>query len=150
MGSPQDVAVDASGNVVIADNGFSDGPDKSYGAQLRVVAKRSGTFYGRKMIGGDIYSVAGHATGVGFSGDGGPATKAALGESIGGVRVDRAGNLVFGDDSDFRVRVVAAHTGRFYGKNMTAGDIYTVAGMASAASPEMAGRPPAPSFAPLV
>src|SRR5260370_212476 len=41
----------------------------------RVVAARSGPFYGRAMPAGDIYPVAGDGT-AGFSGDGGPATSA--------------------------------------------------------------------------
>jgi hypothetical protein len=41
------------------------------------------------------------------------------------VAVDRAGNLVI---ADYRVQVVAARTGTFYGRAMTAGHIYPVAG----------------------
>lgn len=59
-------------------------------------------------------------------GDGGPAAGAGLGTC--GVAVDHAGNLVIADDSDSRIRVVAAATARFYGEAMTAGHIYTVAG----------------------
>ena len=42
--------------------------------------------------------------------------------------VDAAGNLVFCDERDNRIRVVAAATGTFYGQAMTAGDISTIAG----------------------
>ena len=49
----------------------------------------------------------------GFSGDGGPATSAEL--SLQGVAVDAAGNLLIADSGNARVRVVAAHTGTFYG-----------------------------------
>jgi len=120
LSDPGDVAVDPSGNLVIADS--------LDGARLRVVAARTGTFYGQAVKAGDIYRVAGYAHGLGYSGDGGPATKAALGKYIGAVRVDRAGNLVFADSSDNSIRVVAAISGTFYGQAMTAGDIYTVAG----------------------
>ncbi|HEV2450642.1 MAG TPA: hypothetical protein VGS62_01790, partial [Streptosporangiaceae bacterium] len=83
-------------------------------------------FYGRAMTAGDIYTVAG--TGKrGFSGDGGPAASAQLGEPS-GVLVDGAGNLLIADTFNSRVRVVAVRTGTFYGRAMTAGDIYTVAG----------------------
>ncbi len=101
---------------------------------IRIIAAGTGTFYGQAMTAGDIYTIAGHG-GCGYSGDGGPATRARLG-LVTGVAVDRAGNIVFSDmgASSFlgkggpRVRVVAARTGRYYGIAMRAGDIYTVAG----------------------
>jgi hypothetical protein len=114
---PEGVKVDASGNLVIAD---------AFDNRVRVVAASTGTFYGRAMTGGDIYTVAGDGT-AGFAGDGGPATAAEL-NTPAGVVVDGAGNLVIADQGNNRVRVVAASTGRFYGRAMTAGHIYTVAG----------------------
>ena len=113
---PEGVAVDAAGNLLIADGGNN---------RVRVVAHKTGTFYGQPMTAGDIYTVAGDGT-SGFSGDGGPATSAGL--SLRGVAVDAAGNLLIADIFNRRVRVVAASTGTFYGQAMTAGDIYTVAG----------------------
>jgi hypothetical protein len=44
------------------------------------------------------------------------------------VIADASGNVVIADQSDNRIRVVAAATGTFYGRAMTAHDIYTVAG----------------------
>jgi hypothetical protein len=41
------------------------------------------------------------------------------------VAADAAGNLVIADMSNDRIRVVAASTGTFYGKAMTAGDIFS-------------------------
>jgi sugar lactone lactonase YvrE len=113
---PQDVAVDAAGNLLIADTGNN---------RIRVVAESTGTFYGQPMTAGDIYTVAGGGTNG--LGDGGPATKAELGDP-GSVAVDAAGNLLIADTDHSRVRVVAARTGIFYGQPMTAGDIYTIAG----------------------
>src|SRR6185437_15820824 len=92
----------------------------------RVVAARTGTFYGQPMTAGDIYTVAGDGT-AGFAGDGSPATSAELDYPL-AVAVDAAGNLLIGDGFNTRVRVVAARTGTFYGQPMTAGDIYTVVG----------------------
>ena len=97
-----------------------------------MVAARSGTFYGQAMIAEDVYTVAGNGT-LGYSGDGGPATKAAL-KFPGGVAVDQAGNLVIADTYNSRIRVVAATSGTFYGKAMTTGHIYTVAGDGTAGS----------------
>jgi hypothetical protein len=110
------VAVDAAGNLVI--------PDSSN--RVRVAAAKTGTFYGQPMTAGDVYTVAGNGT-LGFSGDGGPATSAEL-DGPAGVAVDAAGNLLFADAENNRVRVVAVETGIFYGQAMAAGDIYTVAG----------------------
>jgi hypothetical protein len=64
---------------------------------------------------------------MGFSGDGGPGYKAELSYQ-GGVAVDGAGNVLIADAGNNRVRVVAASTGTFYRKAMTAGYIYTIAG----------------------
>jgi len=91
------------------------------------VAGSTGTFYGKAMTEGDIYTVAG--AGFGFSGDGGPATAAHMVNPT-AVVADGAGNLVIAARGNHRVRVVAASTGSFYGVAMTAGDIYTVAGSA--------------------
>jgi secreted PhoX family phosphatase len=115
--APRGLAIDAAGNLVIADTNNN---------RVRVVAARTGTFYGHSMTVGHIYTVAGTGT-VGFSGDGGPATAAQL-FTPEAVALDRAGNLVIGDAGNDRVRVVAERTGTFYGQAMTAGDIYTVAG----------------------
>ena len=93
---------------------------------IRVMAASTGTFYGKAMTAGDIYTVAGNG-GTGSSGDGGPATSAQL-RIPQGVTVDGVGNLVIADTENNRIRVVAAHSGTFYGVPMTAGDIYTVAG----------------------
>jgi trimeric autotransporter adhesin len=117
LDSPQDVALDGAGNLVIADGANN---------RIRVVAPRAGTFYGRAMTKGHIYTVAGNGT-FGFSGDGGAATAAEL-RIPEDVVVDGAGNLVIADSGNNRVRVVAASTGTSYGQAMTAGDIYTVAG----------------------
>ncbi len=121
--TPGAMAIDSAGNLVIADS--YPNVDISNN-RVRVVAARTGTFYGQAMTAGDIYTVAGTGD-AGYSGDGGPATAAEL-DNPDGVAVDRAGNLVIGDTYNNRVRVVAARTGTFYGQAMTAGDIYTVAG----------------------
>ena len=117
LNAPEGVALDPGGNVVIADTGNS---------RIRVVAAKTGVFYGKAMTAGDIYTVAGNGT-AGFSGDGGPAASASL-DTVYGVAAPGAGNLVIADSGNQRVRVVATSSGTFYGQAMTAGDIYTVAG----------------------
>jgi hypothetical protein len=96
-----------------------------YNYRLRVVAAKTGTYYGLKMTAGDIYTIAGDGA-TGYSGDGRSATKAAVGPES--VTLDAAGNLVLADAFNNRVRVVAVSNGTFYGQTMIAGDIYTVAG----------------------
>jgi hypothetical protein len=114
--SAQWLAVDHAGNVLVSE---------SVNARVRLVAARSGTFYGQKMTAGDIYTIAGDGKSE-YSGDGGPATQAGVVPE--GIALDRAGNVVEADTSSNRVRVVAAQSGMFYGQKMTAGDIYTIAG----------------------
>ena len=130
-----DVALDRAGNVVIADSGSpQDREIAAVGAEVRVVARKTGRFYGRKMTAGHIYAVAGTATG-GSRRNGGLATRTSLGVAIGQVRVDSNGNLVLADlgvvpyaSLARSVRVIAVRTGRFYGQQMSAGHIYSIAG----------------------
>ncbi len=117
LNTPLRATVDASGNVLISD---------SFNQRIRVLAVKTGTYYGRAMTAGDIYTIAGNGS-AGFSGDGGPATAAGLYKPL-RVIVDAAGNLVFCDERDNRIRVIPVKTGTFYGQAMTAGDIYTIAG----------------------
>src|ERR1039458_2749610 len=81
------VAVDASGNLFIADTGNS---------RIRKVSAS-----------GIITTVAGNGTGFSFSGDGGPATSAALYDPD-GVAVDTSGNLFIADTGNGRIRKVLA------------------------------------------
>jgi trimeric autotransporter adhesin len=117
LADPQGVSVDGSGNLVIAD---------SFNNRVRVVAATAGTFSGSAMTAGDIYTVAGTGTAA-FAGDGGPATAAEL-YFPNATTADGAGNLIIADFYNNRIRVVAVTAGTFYGRAMTAGDIYTVAG----------------------
>ena len=114
------LTIDQNGNVVISDNGDN---------VIRVIAASAGLFYGQQMTAGDIYSIAGGGTGGGSDGlgDGEPARQAIL-SSPRGLVVDAAGNLVLADQGHNRIRVIAASAGLFYGQQMTAGDIYAIAG----------------------
>ena len=82
---PAGVAVDAAGNLYIADQ---------YHNRIRKVSPS-----------GIISTVAGNGT-PGFSGDGGPATSASF--SAGGVAMDAAGNLYIADGGNNRIRRVDA------------------------------------------
>jgi sugar lactone lactonase YvrE len=87
LNAPAGVAVDARGNLYIADAGNN-----------RV----------REVTGGRIVTIAGNGT-PGYSGDGGPATTAAL-HSPHGVAVDGSGNVYIADAGNNRVRKVSGGT----------------------------------------
>ena len=111
---PQGVAVDSVGNLYIADTN-----------NLRI----------RRVSGGTITTVAGNGKAV-FSGDGGPATNAAI--SALGVAVDSAGNLYIADLCNNRIRKVAGGTITTIAGNGNGGP-----GLAREHSPVMEGPPPA-------
>jgi len=115
------VAVTRSGGVVFADLENN---------RIRIVPKVAGTYFGRRLRAGDIYTIAGNGH-LGDTGDGGQATHAEL-ASPAGVAVDAAGNVLMADTANNQVRIVAARTGRFYGKAMKAGHIYALAGTGQA------------------
>jgi uncharacterized protein (TIGR03437 family) len=81
---PIGVAVDSAGNIYIGD---------TYNNAIR------------KVSAGTITTVAGNGV-YGFSGDGGAATSAQLGNPL-GVRVDASGNIYIADQLNQRVRVVS-------------------------------------------
>jgi hypothetical protein len=76
-------------------------------------------------------AIAGVGVATGYGGDGGLATRARLG-LLGGLALDKDQNVLVADNSNNRVRMIAATSGTFYGQAMTAGHIYTVAGTGSA------------------
>ena len=124
LSHPGGVAVDAAGDLYIAD---------SYNSRIQEVAAASGTQWGQPMTAGDIYTVAGSATGDGgSSGDGGTATAALL-NTPAGVTADAAGDLYIADYYNNRVQEVPHASGTQWGQPMTAGDMYTVAGSATGA-----------------
>lgn len=86
LDSPRTVAADAAGNVFIAD---------TMNHRIRWVD-----------LDGVIRTVAGNGSDV-FSGDGGPATSASIGDPF-GVAVDAAGTLFIADTDNNRVRMVDA------------------------------------------
>jgi sugar lactone lactonase YvrE len=87
---PRGVSVDAAGNLYIADTNNQ---------RIRMVSASTGA----------ITTVVGNATGLGYSGDGGPATQAHIG-SPRAIAIDSAGNLYVPDVANCVIRKVNAAT----------------------------------------
>jgi hypothetical protein len=119
--SPYGVATDRRGDIVIVDN---SGNYQIPGNRIKIVPAHAGIMFGIAMKAGHIYTVAGDGNNAGPIASAVPATHSSLDPF--GAAVDGAGNLVLAADQ--RVRVVAARPGRFYGIQMKAGYIYTIAG----------------------
>ncbi len=115
------VAVDSKGDVV-----FSDVDNQV----VRLVAAATGTAFGHSVIAGHIYTIAGTGT-EGFKGEKKPATKAWL-DTPQGVAIDAAGNLFISDSVNNLIRLVPYAKGKYDGMAVKAGDIYTIAGSATA------------------
>jgi RHS repeat-associated protein len=123
LNDPTGIAFDSAGDLYIADAGNN---------RVQEVAASSGTQWGQSMTADDVYTVAGSSSGSsGHTGDGGAATSATM-NSPGGIALDSAGDLYVADSANHRVQEVAHSTGTQWGQSMTANDIYTVAGSASA------------------
>jgi sugar lactone lactonase YvrE len=95
---PYGVAVDASGNIYIADSGLN---------RIRMVTKSTGII--TTVAGGGTLGIGGNEM-SGYSGDGGLATSARL-AGPNGVAVDTSGNIYIADSYNNRVRMVTKSTG---------------------------------------
>jgi ferredoxin len=107
MQSPQAIAVDRAGNVLIGEDANPGSGERSVVRMVAAARCSSGCAYGLPAtVKGDIYTVAGvNSTVSGFSGDGGPATAAYL-DGVGGLGFDSAGDLLIADTYNNRVRLV--------------------------------------------
>lgn len=92
VGEPSGIAVDSTGNVYFIDN-YSNG-GTSY-PRIREISTA-----------GTIATIAGGPA-AGYSGDGGPATSAQLGQLPGGVATDSRGNVYIADSLNCRIREVS-------------------------------------------
>ncbi|HZT95344.1 MAG TPA: hypothetical protein VFB34_00770 [Chloroflexota bacterium] len=98
----EEVAVDGSGNLYIADAGDEI-------VTMVAASTTSPLLPGQTLSPGSAYSVAGSNGNSGFAGDGGPATSAQL-SYPNGVALDTSGDLFIGDTSNNRVREVSSST----------------------------------------
>jgi hypothetical protein len=118
---PVAVAVDFAGDLLVADRG-----DQS----VLLAPASSGTYYGTAVAAGDIGVVVGGTGSYGpYIADGLSAT--GVGAELNdprGLAVGPTGALVMTDGFMHVIRVVPAQTGLLFGRSMSSGDLYTVAG----------------------
>jgi hypothetical protein len=117
MGHPTDVAVDASGDVYVAE---------ATAQRVQEIRRGEGGDGSRGGAAPVLVTVAGTGT-AGFNGDGLTGTASELDEPS-GVAVDSNGDVFVADTANCRVRVLAAHDGAILGRPVTAGHLTTVAG----------------------
>ena len=95
LGHVDDVVADAAGDLYIADTSNN---------RVQELAATTHTQWGTAMTAGDIYTIAGSASGTsGSSGDGGAATSALLSAPT-GVALDSSGDLFIADQANNRAR----------------------------------------------
>ena len=127
LDEPTAVAVDAAGDVFIADTA---------NCRVRVVPAHSVTLFGQAMAAGHLYTVAG--TGVcGTAGQGGPVAAAQLWDPV-AVAVDGAGDLLVADSGDQSVLLAAVQGGSHYGTTVGTGDLGVVVGGSGTYGPYLA------------
>lgn len=132
LDEPTGVAVDASGDLFIADTA---------NCRVRVLPAATTTLFGRAVTAGHLSTIAG--TGVcGSAGQGGPVAAAQLWNPV-AVTVDSAGDLLVADDGDQSVLLAPARAGTYYGTPVGAGDIGVVVGGAGGYQPYLADGAPA-------
>jgi RHS repeat-associated protein len=118
LNQPQQVTVDASGNLYIAD--FSN-------YKVREVAAASGAQWSQSMTAGDIYTVAGTGT-QGGTGDGGPAASAQLSFPQ-GITTDPSGDVYITNFASNVLREVTATPGPLFATSPAAGATWSTSGI---------------------
>ncbi|MGH7902822.1 MAG: Ig-like domain repeat protein [Candidatus Dormibacteraceae bacterium] len=119
---PSGLALDPAGNLFIADE------DNKV---VREVAAAGGDVFGQTspMSAGDIYTVAGTIGTPGYTGDGGPASRATLENPL-AIAFDAGGNLLVSDSGNNLVREVSKASGTI---SLVAGQVICPPGPAPAA-----------------
>jgi hypothetical protein len=105
LNEPYGLAFDRFGDLVIAQQGEQPFSGDLVDPAVRFLPASSGSFYGQSMTEGDIYTIAGQASG-GFSGDGGPGPAAKLSQAT-SVAMSTGEDVLIADAYNNRVRVVS-------------------------------------------
>jgi hypothetical protein len=127
LNQPTSVAVDAEGDLFIADTA---------NCRVRVLPAHSGTVLGQPVTAGHLATVAG--TGVcGSAGQGGALATAELWNPV-AVAVDASGDLFVADSGDQSVLLAPTRAGNYYGTAVGAGDIGVVVGGTGGYQPYLA------------
>jgi hypothetical protein len=120
LNDPTGLAVDPSGDLLISDTA---------NCRLRLVASTDGNRFGKRVIRGAIYTVAGNGI-CGSAGDGGPAAQGELWDP-GALAVNTAGDVFVADQGNRTIREVTNRSGTYYGVVLAADALGTVAGEGS-------------------
>lgn len=117
LNEPAGVAVDASGDLLIADTA---------NCRVRMVPARSGVHYGQQMVAGRLYDLVG--TGICGSALDYPALSSQISNPV-AVAVDQSGDVFIADNGDQTVVEVPVRGGNYYGTSIGAGDAQVVIGL---------------------
>jgi sugar lactone lactonase YvrE len=129
--TPAEVAVDAHGNLFVADAG---------NRVVREVPAVPGTNFGIAMTAGSIYTIAGSGTYNVYFGDGLPAASDASSLSFpNSITLDAAGNLYVADTYARAVRIVPATAGTSFGIATQPAAVFTIAGAGPTGTPTAGG-----------
>jgi hypothetical protein len=95
MDTPQGIAVDSVGNVLVSDAVNND---------VRLIPARSGKYLGLRVKANGIYNVAGNGN-TGYTGDGGSPKSAEL-NAPAGLSVDPVGDVIIADNGNNVIREI--------------------------------------------